>query len=170
MYGGIQGLYDFGPLGTALKRRIEDAWAAWFVGLSGDYHLVDPAEILPEAVVRASGHLENFTDPEVTCSHCGAAFRADTVLEKQRPEGLDGCSPAQIGELLVQFHVNCPTCGQADAVRSQTVQYDVRPGFRRYRTGARLSPPGDGAGKLPFVPSDVGRGTSGLTSRHCGHW
>ncbi len=112
MYGGIQGLYDFGPLGTALKRRIEDAWAAWFVGLSGDYHLVDPAEILPEAVVRASGHLENFTDPEVTCSHCGAAFRADTVLEKQRPEGLDGCSPAQIGELLVQFHVNCPTCGQ----------------------------------------------------------
>jgi glycyl-tRNA synthetase len=113
IYGGIQGLYDYGPLGTALKRRIEDAWAAWFLGLSPDYHLIDPAEILPEAVVRASGHLENFTDPEVSCGHCGSVFRADTVLEKQRPEGLDGYSPAQIGELLVQLQVKCPTCGQA---------------------------------------------------------
>jgi glycyl-tRNA synthetase len=113
IYGGIQGLYDYGPLGTSLKRRIEDAWVAWFLGLSPDYHLIDAAEILPEAVVRASGHLESFTDPEVSCSHCGAAFRADTILEKQRPEGLDGYSAAQIGELLVQYQVKCPSCGQA---------------------------------------------------------
>ncbi len=111
IYGGIQGLYDYGPLGTALKRRLEDAWSAWFLGLSDDYHLIDPAEIVPESVVRASGHLENFTDPEVTCESCHTAFRADTVLAKVRPEGVDGLSAAQIGEIVRDRGLRCPSCG-----------------------------------------------------------
>jgi glycyl-tRNA synthetase len=111
IYGGAQGLYDYGPLGASLKRHVEDAWSSWFLGLSDDYYLLDAGEILPEAVVRASGHLENFTDPEVTCSHCHATFRADSVLEKVRPEGIDGLSPTQIGELIAEHHVRCPTCG-----------------------------------------------------------
>jgi glycyl-tRNA synthetase len=111
IYGGAQGLYDYGPLGSALKRNIEEAWTAWFVGLSHDYYRIDPAELLPEAVVRASGHLENFTDPEVTCDQCHAVFRADTVLEKVRPEGVDGLSTVQIGEIVRAHHVRCPSCG-----------------------------------------------------------
>ena len=114
IYGGAQGLYDYGPLGAALKRRIEDAWTAWFVGLSHDYYLIDPAEILPEAVVRASGHLENFTDPEITCDHCHNAFRADTVLEKFRPEGVDGLTPAEIGEVVRSKDARCPSCGSTE--------------------------------------------------------
>jgi glycyl-tRNA synthetase len=111
IYGGAQGLYDYGPLGAALKRRVEDTWAAWFVGLSHDYHLIEPAEILPEAVVRASGHLENFTDPEITCDQCHTAFRAETVLEKVRPEGVDGLSPGQIAEIVRTRQLRCPQCG-----------------------------------------------------------
>jgi glycyl-tRNA synthetase len=111
IYGGAQGLYDYGPLGTALKRRIEEAWTAWFVGLSHDYYRIEPSEILPEAVVRASGHLENFTDPEVTCENCHSEFRADTLLEKVRPEGVDGLTPVEIGEILHEHHVKCPKCG-----------------------------------------------------------
>jgi glycyl-tRNA synthetase len=111
IYGGAQGLYDYGPLGAALKRNIEEAWTAWFVGMSHDFYRIDPAEILPEAVVRASGHLENFTDPEVTCDHCQTAFRADTVLEKLRPEGVDGLTPPQIAEIVRTNHVRCPNCG-----------------------------------------------------------
>jgi glycyl-tRNA synthetase len=111
IYGGAQGLYDYGPLGAALKRRIEEAWTAWFVGLSHDYYVIDPAEILPEAVVRASGHLENFTDPEVTCDSCHTAFRADTVLEKVRPEGVDGLTAHEIEELVRARGVKCPSCG-----------------------------------------------------------
>ncbi|MGI0139698.1 MAG: glycine--tRNA ligase [Thermoplasmata archaeon] len=113
IYGGAQGLFDYGPLGLALKRRIEDAWTAWFVGLSEDYYRIEGAEILPEAVVRASGHLENFTDPEVTCASCHTPFRADSLLEKIRPEGVDGMSAAQIGELVASQHLKCPKCGQA---------------------------------------------------------
>jgi glycyl-tRNA synthetase len=114
IYGGAQGLYDYGPLGAELKRRIEEAWRAWFVGLSEDYYWIDPAEIVPEAVVRASGHLENFTDPEVTCGKCRKSFRADTVLESTRPDGVDGLTPAQIGELLASSHARCPNCGSTE--------------------------------------------------------
>ena len=112
IYGGVQGLYDYGPLGWALKRRIEDAWAAWFLGLSDDYYRIEASEILPEAVVRASGHLENFTDPEVTCDACHSIFRADSLLEKVRPEGVDGMTPEAIGELVRTYEVKCPKCGQ----------------------------------------------------------
>jgi len=112
IYGGAQGLFDYGPLGFGLKRRVEDAWTRWFVGLSDDYYRIEPAELLPEAVVRASGHLENFTDLEVVCSECHSVFRADTVLERYRPEGVDGLAPSQVAELLTLYHVNCPTCGK----------------------------------------------------------
>jgi len=111
IYGGAQGLYDYGPLGAALKRRLEDAWAAWFLGLSSDYYRIEPSEIVPEAVVRASGHLESFTDPEVTCEACHTNVRAETLLEKERPEGVDGLSPAQIDEVLRAHNVRCPSCG-----------------------------------------------------------
>ncbi len=114
IYGGAQGLYDYGPAGARLKRRVEEAWAAWFVGLSDDFYRIDPAEILPEAVVRASGHLENFTDPEISCAKCGAHFRAETILEKFRPEGVDGLTPTQIGALLKEFPVRCPNCGSTE--------------------------------------------------------
>ncbi|HTT73017.1 MAG TPA: glycine--tRNA ligase [Thermoplasmata archaeon] len=111
IYGGAQGLFDYGPLGAALKRNVEDAWTAWFVGLAHGYYRIDPAEILPEAVVRASGHLENFTDPEVSCEQCHQSFRAETVLEKVRPEGVDGLRPEQIGEIIRARQLRCPNCG-----------------------------------------------------------
>ena len=111
IYGGAQGLYDYGPLGAALKRNLEDAWTAWFVGSSHDYYRIEPAELLPEPVVRASGHLENFTDPEVSCDACHSVFRAETVLESVRPEGVDGLSVAQIAEVLHSNRVRCPSCG-----------------------------------------------------------
>ena len=113
IYGGAQGLYDYGPLGAALKRRLERAWATWFVGRSPDYYLIEPSEIVPEAVVRASGHLENFTDPEITCEACKSAFRAETVLEKVRPNGIDGLAPSQIEEVVRTHQVHCPNCGSS---------------------------------------------------------
>ncbi|MGI0052824.1 MAG: glycine--tRNA ligase, partial [Thermoplasmata archaeon] len=114
IYGGTQGLFDYGPLGTKLKRAVEEAWQAWFLGLSEEYHRIEPAEILPEAVLRASGHLENFTDPEVTCARCHGAFRAETVLESVRPEGVDGLSTEEIGRRVRDSGATCPNCGSRE--------------------------------------------------------
>ena len=127
IYGGAQGLYDYGPLGTALKRRIERAWTAWFVGRSPDYYVIDPSAIVPEAVVRASGHLENFTDPEISCDACHSVYRAETVLEKVRPNGIDGLTPGQIEEVVRSHQVHCPSCGSAalSVPRAFNLMFDV---------------------------------------------
>ena len=111
LYGGAQGLYDYGPVGVAIKKRLEEAWVQWFVGLSPDYHLIDPAEILPEAVVRASGHLANFADLEVLCGQCGTASRADHLLEEAGVASGEGLRPEEVRILLEERKVRCPRCG-----------------------------------------------------------
>ncbi len=168
IYGGAQGLYDYGPLGAALKRRLEDAWAAWFLGLSRDYYLIQPSEIVPEAVVRASGHLENFTDPEVTCESCHASVRAETLLEKERPQGVDGLTPAQIGEILRVHKVRCPTCGSnaLGVPRPFNLMFSIPWGAGQ--RGAGLPAPRDGPGELPRVRAHVGRRAEGTPARSSG--
>jgi glycyl-tRNA synthetase len=159
IYGGAQGLYDYGPLGAALKRRLERAWAAWFVGRSPDYYLIEPAEIVPEAVVRASGHLENFTDPEITCDACHSVFRAETVLEKVRPNGIDGLSPGQIEEVVRTHQVRCPSCGSTalSVPRAFNLMFDVPFGVARTER-AYLLPETAQASYLAFARMwEVGR-------------
>ncbi len=112
IYGGAQGLYDYGPPGLALKRKVEEAWVAWFLGLSSDYHLIDPAELLPEAVVRASGHLENFADLEVVCEKCHTASRADALLEEHGVANTEGLRVEEVSALLVEKSIACPRCGE----------------------------------------------------------
>ncbi len=159
IYGGAQGLYDYGPLGSALKRKLERAWTAWFVGRSPDYYLIEPAEIVPEAVVRASGHLENFTDPEITCDACHAVFRAETVLEKVRPEGIDGLVPAQIEEVVRTHRVRCPSCGSEalSVPKAFNLMFDVPFGVARAER-AYLLPETAQASYLAFARMwEVGR-------------
>ena len=56
------GFWDYGPLGSALKRRIIDVWRQMIVKRDGMLE-IDGAQILPESVFEASGHLESFADP-----------------------------------------------------------------------------------------------------------
>ncbi len=159
IYGGAQGLYDYGPAGARVKRQVEEAWSAWFLGLSDDFYRIDPGEILPEAVVRASGHLEHFTDPEVVCGKCQSHFRAETVLEKFRPEGVDGLSPTEIGDLLHRFPVKCPQCGSTEL--SVPRPFNMMFGFQFGATGgerAYLRPETAQSSYLAFPRMwDVGR-------------
>jgi len=159
IYGGAQGLYDYGPLGASLKRRLEEAWTAWFVGRSPDYYRIEPAELVPEAVVRASGHLENFTDPEVVCDSCHAHFRAETVLEKVRPEGVDGLAPNQIEEVVRTHELRCPSCGSKtlSVPRPFNLMFDVPFGVGRSER-AYLLPETAQASYLAFARMwEVGR-------------
>src|SRR3990170_1208718 len=70
LYGGFAGFYDYGHLGAGLKRKWEDLWLATFLGLGDNYHLIDTTTILPEASLRASGHVDHFTDILVPCTKC----------------------------------------------------------------------------------------------------
>lgn len=83
IYGGLNGVYDFGPLGTLLKQNIRKFWLDSVYKSSDDIFLFEGALLSPPAVWEASGHLENFNDPMVDCTSCKRRFRADEInLEK----------------------------------------------------------------------------------------
>src|SRR3989338_4479607 len=79
IYGGLANSWDYGPLGTELKRNIMNAWWHRFVTSRGDMVGIDAAIIMNPKVWEASGHVEGFTDPLVECKKCHLRFRADQI-------------------------------------------------------------------------------------------
>jgi len=79
IYGGLANSWDYGPLGTELKRNIMDAWWKRFVTARGDMVGIDAAIIMNPKVWEASGHTAEFTDPLVECKKCHSRFRADQI-------------------------------------------------------------------------------------------
>src|SRR3989338_6849122 len=75
IYGGVSGLYDYGHLGTLIKRRWENIWRRYF--LEDNCFEIETTNIMPEPVFIASGHITNFIDPTAKCKKCGAIHRAD---------------------------------------------------------------------------------------------
>jgi glycyl-tRNA synthetase len=80
IYGGINGFWDYGPLGVELKRNIKNAWWEDIVRKRDDMVGVDCSIIMNPKVWEASGHVVNFNDPLVDCKQCKARFRADKVF------------------------------------------------------------------------------------------
>jgi glycyl-tRNA synthetase len=85
IYGGLAGTYDYGPLGTVLKRNIVDAWLKHFVDGRDDMYQVDSAILMNPKVWQASGHVDTFTDPLVECNNCHARLRADHIKDDKCP-------------------------------------------------------------------------------------
>jgi glycyl-tRNA synthetase len=78
LYGGLNGCYDYGPLGVELLRNIKDAW--WKeMTFREDIEGLDASILMHPKVWEASGHIEHFTDPLVDCKECKARFRADQL-------------------------------------------------------------------------------------------
>ncbi len=79
IYGGLANSWDYGPLGVELKNNIKQAWWKKFVSSRLDMVGIDAALIMNPKVWKASGHLENFTDPLVECKKCHERYRADQI-------------------------------------------------------------------------------------------
>lgn len=78
IYGGLNGCWDYGPLGAELLRNIKEQW--WrAMTLREDIEGIDASILMHTRVWQASGHVEHFTDPMVDCRECKARFRADEV-------------------------------------------------------------------------------------------
>jgi len=85
IYGGLNGVYDTGHLGTLLKRNIRAAWEQ-SISTYGEILFMEGSLLAPSAVWEASGHVANFHDPMVDCLKCKHRYRADDVnLEKPCP-------------------------------------------------------------------------------------
>lgn len=79
IYGGVQGIYDYGPLGVELKNNIKSAWWRAMVYQRDDVEGIDGSILTHRKVLHHSGHEETFIDPLVDCRNCKKRMRADQV-------------------------------------------------------------------------------------------
>src|SRR5512143_2821824 len=84
IYGGIAGLYDYGPMGAAMKNNIIHVWRKAYT-LGEGFVEIDADTIGPEIVFKASGHLDKFSDALVSCTKCRTPYRADHLLKEHHP-------------------------------------------------------------------------------------
>ena len=110
IYEPISGFYDYGHIGTLIKRRFENLWRRYFIGLDDNFYEIETSYIMPKSVFQASGHLKHFVDPVVKCGKCGNTERADHVLEDLLKENFEGMSPSDLMELIKKHNIKCQKC------------------------------------------------------------
>jgi glycyl-tRNA synthetase len=126
IYGGLNGCWDYGPLGVELLRNIKEAW--WRdMTYREDIEGLDASILMHPKTWEASGHVENFTDPMVDCKSCKARFRIDILFDSQSKKVKDEIEKRTIdkGISSVSDYLNntdlalkenldiltCPNCG-----------------------------------------------------------
>ena len=85
IYGGMQGLYDYGPLGVELKNNLKHAWWTSMVYDRDDVEGLDASILTAPNVLKHSGHEDTFTDPMVDCKSCQSRWRADQLKDSTCP-------------------------------------------------------------------------------------
>ena len=79
IYGGINGFWDYGPLGAELKRNVKALWWNAMIHQRDDVVGLEATIIMAPQIWKASGHVDTFTDPMVDCLGCKKRFRADQI-------------------------------------------------------------------------------------------
>jgi len=119
----IAGFFDFGPIGARIRRKIIEVWRKKLVEKE-NFHEIHGAQILPEKVFIASGHLANFNDPVIQCKKCHSIFRADQLIQETIkivvPESI---STNELDALIKKHKINCLKCNSNDF--TETKQFNM---------------------------------------------
>ena len=94
IYGGMQGMYDFGPLGVELKNNLKQAWWSSMIYENDNIEGLDAAILSNPTVLRYSGHEDTFSDPMVDCKSCKSRWRSDLLEDAKCP----GCGSEDLTE------------------------------------------------------------------------
>jgi glycyl-tRNA synthetase len=141
IYGGLQGFWDFGPLGVALRNRIKQEWWRAIVELRDDVVGLDTTIIQNAQTWVASGHVENFTDPLVECKVCHQRFRADHVRSARHEEdGGEFTEPRQFNLMFKTFVGPVEDRGAQVYLRPETAQ-GIFVNFVNVVNATRMRPP-----------------------------
>ncbi len=111
IYGGFAGFYDYGHNGARLRRKWEDLWIRYFLGLGENYHLIDTSTVMPYRVLKASGHVDLFTDILVYCTKCREPHRADQLIEAATGTSGEGMDADQVKAAIKKNGIRCQRCG-----------------------------------------------------------
>lgn len=100
IYGGVEGLWDFGSLGALMKDNLRNLWLKRFVFEEENIFLIEGTILMHPKVWEASGHLEHFTDPLIECKKCHLRYRADHMAMGKF-----------VGQGKAEKANQCPNCG-----------------------------------------------------------
>jgi glycyl-tRNA synthetase len=110
IYGGINGFWDYGPLGAELKRNVKELWWNTMMREREDVAGLEATIIMSPAIWKASGHVDTFSDPMCDCKKCKKRHRADQLCEDQ---GLTLTKTAD-GKFAFPAGTKCTNCGSID--------------------------------------------------------
>ena len=154
IYGGINGFWDYGPLGTELKQNLKALWWQRVVRERPDVEGIDSAIIAHPRTWEASGHVEHFSDPMVDCRACKKRFRADQLDDAPPCSARQGTSQHDFTEprnfnLMLSTQIGASEEGaQIRHLRAETCQ-PIFNDFKRVREVARQA--------LPFGIAQIGK-------------
>ena len=124
LYGGMQGLYDYGPLGVELKNNLKAAWWSSMVHERDDVEGLDAAILSKPSVLKFSGHEDTFTDPLTDCRSCKSRWRLDNLSDNKCPScGSTDLTEPRPFNLMFKTNVGPVDDGQSFAyLRPETAQ------------------------------------------------
>ena len=138
IYGGLQGVYDYGPLGVELKNNLKSAWWQSMVYENDDIEGLDASILTKSMILDYSGHTETFSDPMVDCKSCGQRFREDQVPESCAKEDL---TDARQFNLMFKTQMGSTEEKSSDLyLRPETAQ-GMFTNFKLVQETARKKPP-----------------------------
>ncbi len=157
IYGGLAGIWDYGPLGTALKNNIKREWWRLVVEERDDVVGLDSTILTPPPVLKASGHAEHFFDLMVDCKKCRSRFKVEDLYKNSAKKELDKClncganNWGVIGRMGGMFKTYIGTGEDEDSVvylRPETAQ-GIFVNFKNVIDTMRV--------KVPFGIAQIGR-------------
>jgi glycyl-tRNA synthetase len=153
IYGGINGFWDYGPLGVELKNNLKALWWQRVVREREDVVGIDSAIITHPRTWQASGHVEHFSDPMVDCRACKRRFRADQ-LDDAGPcaateDGRHDLTPPRHFNLMLHTQIGASEDAAARAYLRAETCGSIFTDFKRVREASRQ--------KLPFGIAQIGK-------------
>lgn len=151
IYGGLNGVYDTGPLGSLMKQNIRSAWVKSLQIPGHEVLFIEGSLLSPQAVWEASGHIAGFQDPMIDCLVCKHRYRADDIdINKACPHcGNLAWTPIRQFNLMFKTHVGAAEDASTVAyLRPETAQ-SIFINFKNIMASNRV--------KIPFGVAQIGK-------------
>ncbi len=154
IYGGLAGTWDYGPVGSLLKKNLKDLWWKEMVQLRDDVVGLDAAIMMNPRAWEASGHVAAFTDPLIECKVCHQRFRADKLEEieehtKSHKGTMVDWTEPQAFNLLVKAYLGVIEGKQSEIYLRGEITNGVHVNFDNVVNSTRV--------KIPFGIAQIGK-------------
>lgn len=141
IYGGMAGLYDFGPYGVLLLNNLKKEWLNSHLQKRDDFVAIDSAMFKDPKVWEASGHTSGFSDPLSECKKCNTRIRVDKELNNIGVTADEKMTEEELEKIFEENKqkISCPKCGSRDFTKVKSFNLLVKSNLGNF-TGEDKNP------------------------------